>query len=124
MPVRRPCVERGCPEYVDTQGMSARQLSKANRCPTHQRDHDRTRDRVRNTQPARRERNNVAYRSIPKPIGLRCALRIEGVCTMWATTWDAKTPYSLGGRHVPGNLQPACRECNSSKAGSMKSSDA
>jgi hypothetical protein len=101
--------------YGDPQGMSTRQLRNANRRPTHQRGHDRAYDRVRNTRPARRERANAAYQAIPKPIGLRCALRIEHVCTGWATTWDAKVPYANGGRHVPSNLQPTCRECNSSK---------
>jgi 5-methylcytosine-specific restriction endonuclease McrA len=115
MPVKRPCIVQGCPNYVEPQGMSDRQLGNANRCPTHQRNHDRAYDRVRNARPARRERANPIYQTIPKPIGLRCALRIEHVCTGWATTWDAITPYASGGSHVLSNLQPACRECNSSK---------
>ncbi|WP_460357274.1 HNH endonuclease [Mycobacterium sp. ZZG] len=95
--------------------MSPRQAATVHRCPSHQRDHARAYDRVRNQRPARRERANASYQAIPKPIGRRCALRIEGLCLGWATQWDAIVPYSKGGRHVLSNLQPACGPCNASK---------
>ncbi|WP_371286969.1 HNH endonuclease [Mycobacterium sp. PS03-16] len=113
--VRKPCVEPGCPNYVETTAVSARQSVKRNRCRDHQRAFDRAYDRVRDGRPNRVARNDSEYRAIRKPIGLRCALRIAGVCTGWATTWDHKTPLAAGGTHHRSNLQPACVPCNSSK---------
>ncbi|AQT79196.1 hypothetical protein B1R94_07825 [Mycolicibacterium litorale] len=60
-------------------------------------------------------RRDPAYLAIPKPYGRLCALQIEGVCTRNATTWDAIIPLAKGGMHTLDNMQPACRECNSSK---------
>lgn len=54
------------------------------------------------------------YRAV-RVKGQVCALRIENVCTYWATTKDHIVPISRGGTNEPGNLQPACRECNASK---------
>jgi len=115
MIVRKPCVEAGCANYVETQGLSRRQIERNNRCPDHQRAFERSHNRNRDASPGARERRGPAYRAIPKPIGLRCGLRIENICTGWATTWDAIVPANKGGTHQLSNLQPACRECNSSK---------
>lgn len=116
MPVKRPCLEPGCPNYAETQGLSSRQrFDRGGRCAEHRRAINTKENRARQKRPDTIIRRDPAYRAIPKPHGLRCVLRIEGVCTGWATTWDAIVPLARGGTHHPSNLQPACRECNSSK---------
>ncbi|WP_082966064.1 HNH endonuclease [Mycobacterium kubicae] len=115
MPVKRPCVVAGCPDYVVKQGLSSRQRGTVHRCPTHEREHSKATGRARNARADTQARRDPAYLAIPKPYGMRCALRIENVCTGWATTWDHIVPLAKGGTHAPSNRQPACRECNSSK---------
>lgn len=36
-------------------------------------------------------------------------------CDSPATTWDHFVPVARGGRTVPGNMVPACSNCNSRK---------
>lgn len=45
--------------------------------------------------------------------GLKCAYCSTGRFE----TWDHVVPLSRGGWHVPGNLRPSCKTCNSSKHG-------
>lgn len=83
---------------------------RGHRCLSHQRLHDRQRNR----RPQRAPYNDPSYKGYPVK-GMVCALRYEGICTHWATTRDHIIPLSKGGTNHPSNLQPACRECNSHK---------
>ncbi|MGH9252819.1 MAG: HNH endonuclease [Acidimicrobiales bacterium] len=101
--ISTPCLEPGCPNMAQPGPRRAR-------C----RGHQKAWDRARNARPERAVYQQGAYRYDVR--GQRCAIRIDGVCTLWATTVDHIIPVSEGGTDHPSNLRPACRECNSSRA--------
>ncbi|MCV7068333.1 HNH endonuclease [Mycolicibacterium farcinogenes] len=111
--MRKPCL--GCGNLFELQAQSLRQANQGLRCPTCRSTFNRGQNRARHAKPSQRTYSDAAYRAIPKPYGMRCALQIENVCTGLAETWDAVVPAAKGGKHELGNLQPACRACNSSK---------
>lgn len=99
----RPCLTPGCARM-------ARGGARGARCAQCQQGWDAQ----RNQAPARQAYQDPAYKAYVVR-GKVCALQIEGVCTHWATTKDHIVPISRGGTNHPSNLQPSCRECNSSK---------
>ena len=82
------------------------------RCPTHARQHERTR------RPASNVRYGQGWPVIRKAIlerdHYRCQLRGER-CTSRATTVDHVVPVRHGGTNDPSNLLAACSWCNTSK---------
>lgn len=102
MPPRKPCITPRC------RGFARPGYPRCSSCQTELNRHAAK-------HPNRAMYTDPGYRAVRWPAGTPCALRIEGVCTGVATTKDHKIPLIRGGTNHPSNLQPACRECNSSK---------
>ncbi len=105
--MRMHCLHHGCPEYVNTGGGSSY-------CPNH-----RTEDPRSNRRPYTKGWNALSKRVIRRDGG-RCQLRLTG-CTGVATTADHIRPKAQGGSDSLDNLRAACRHCNSSAGGSVRS---
>jgi len=113
--MRRPEIERAClacgapisPDDTLSKKYCDRRCAGRNRSP----------DVIFRYVNARRALlSGATARRVPKRVLRRLRSAICFYCGSKANTVDHVVPLSRGGQHAEGNLVPACRSCNSSKA--------
>lgn len=113
---RRPVLLRRCPVCAEDIPPAAR-LSKKYCSPDCRARRDRSPDVVFRYVNARRARlAGATARPLPKRVIRRLRAAACTYCGAPGGTVDHVVPLSRGGQHAEGNLVPACRSCNSSKA--------
>lgn len=113
---RRPVLLRRCPVCAEDIPPTAR-LSKKYCSPACRDRRDRSPDVVFRYVNARRARlAGATARPLPKRVVRRLRAATCAYCGGPGGTVDHVVPLSRGGQHAEGNLVPACRPCNSSKA--------